>query len=448
MSSVKYTQIVAFKNEAGKNGAGQSPGWGLSGSEEALGAGDAFPFLSINRNKKINSEVPNAIDTMAFQDVPVKMSEYIESSFSRYEYFSGLGRQHYWTFGFGLPTIAVCVFRITAPTVEPVAGATYRDSATNDYTFMRKESYTSSGATVTQYIFRTDDTAVPAGATGNLTKQTGTGDATLAFTAHSVQMYEHVYELDSSSRHFIAYPTAEQVTGYQASDKKNRMATIGIKMSTSDFLFKNAMCKSFKINSSAAGFVEVASDFVAHTQDRGSYNSGTWTAPSDFSDSSNIVTHQHLNFQIGTSESALVDLGVTNWDLGIDIPLQVIQDTASGLYIAEPVLEGMYGITSNWTLSRFSAETYMGYRDAWTEVVARVSANNGYQMQEYLINSSIISDAGPDDSEVTQEQIVLAPSYDLTNNWSGKLYGSTLIHKSPIVYRVRDTVSTNFMFAV
>jgi hypothetical protein len=65
----------------------------------------------------------------------------------------------------------------------------------------------------------------------------------------------------------------------------------------------------------------------------------------------------------------------------------------------------------------------MGYRDAWTEVVARVSANNGYQMQEYLINSSIISDAGPDDSEVTQEQIVLAPSYDLTNNWSGKLYG-------------------------
>jgi hypothetical protein len=442
--SVKVLQTGAFQMEAGQAGAGQSPGWGQSGSEETLGTNNAFPYLELGKGKTINYEKDNSVTTNAFEDLPRKVTDYVEKSLSMNARVADIDQFMYWAFGFELPVVTVGVFVLTAPSVEPVAGATYRDTDLNDFTFMRKEV----NRTTTYYIFRCDDSHVPTLATGNLTKQAGTGGATLAFTAHSVLMYEHTFELDSRERHFTSFCYPEQIAGYSAGDKKNRMATIGIKMGTNDYRYKNSMCKKFNFKSSAAQFAQMAFDFVAHSEDRGDYSSSSWTYPAGLTASANIITHAQLRVELGTAEGSLTAVGATDVEVGFDAPLKLEQDTNSGVYLAEPQMEGKYGLTCNIVLSRYAAETWQGYRDNWTTVIGRISAEYGYYRTEFLVNSATLPEAGPDDSEIAKENLSLVVGYSATNNWSSWLYGNTLVHKSPLIMRVRNLSSTNQMFAI
>jgi hypothetical protein len=444
-TSLKIEQIGAFQLEAGKTGAGQSPGWGQSGSVEALGANDAYPWFELKKGKTVGNVQDNSITNHAFKDVSRKTSEYVEQGWATHLRFDGLNALLYWCFGFENSIVKVGVFALSAPTIEPVAGATYRDTDLNDFTFMRKET---SGGT-TYYVFRCDDSTVPTLGTGDLTKQAGTGDATLTFSAHSDLMYEHLYELDAHERHFMAYRTAEQITGYAAGDKKNRMATIGVKMGTNDYRYPNAMCKGFELRSQAAAFAELGMDFCAYDEERGDYDSDTWTFPTTRDSTENIVVHHQTAFEIGASESALVALGITSFNLKCGVPLQVLQDTLSGTHIAEPVMEGKYETTLESTISRYAAETYQTYRDAWTSVVARISAVSGYYMQEVLVQEAKLPQAGPTDDDVAQENLNIVLGSDAaTNAWSTWLYGNTLIQNGPIVLRIRNTDSVNHMFEI
>jgi hypothetical protein len=441
--SVKVLQTGAFKNEVGVTGATQSPGWGQTGSEEALGANDAFPYVELGKGKTLSYEKDNSVTSAAFEEVPRMVTQYVEKSVSTYFRAAGLNRFNYWMFGFELAPVTVCVFVLTTPSVDPTGGATYRDTDDNDFTFLRKET----NRTTTYYVFRCDDSTAPTLATGNLTKQAGTGDATLSFTAHSVVMYEHTYELDAHERHFTAFRTAEQITGYTSGDKKNRMATIGIKMGTNDFRYRNAMCKKFGLKSSAAQMAMWTMDFCGYDEGRDDYSSGDWTYPATLQAFDNVFAHHQMRVELGPDESTLTALGVTDIDLGVEIPLKMEQDTNSGLYLTEPVFEGKYGFNCNLILSRYSAETWQGYRDAWTTLVGRISAEYGYYRTEFLFHQAKLPEAGPDDSDVAKENLNLVMGYSSTNSWSTYLYGITFIQKSPLIMRVRDLVSSNTMFS-
>lgn len=444
--SIKVLEVGAFQLEAGKTGAGQSPGWGVTGSEETLGASDAFPYLTLGKGKTINTIADNSITSLAFKDVPRQVTQYVEKSLSMYSRFAGLDSFNYWMFGFENLVKTVVAFVITTPSVDPTAGAVYEDAdtPTNTMTFMRKEV----NASTTYYVFTATDGDIVAGAGGTLTKSSGTGDATLTYTANSGLMYEHLLELDSTSRHFVAYPTAEQITGYSAGDKKNRMATIGVKMGTNDFRYRNAMCKKFGFKSSAGQLAEMSIDFCAYDEGRADYSSSTWTFPATLIDSDNIVAHNQLRVQVGTTAATLVALGVTDVDFSVGVPLQILQDTTSGLYIAEPVMEGKYEIDLATTLSRYSAETYQGYRDAWTTVVGRISAEYGYYMTEFLFQEMKIMEAGPDEGDVAKENLKFSVGYSTTNAWSTWLSGNTILHNGPVVMRVRNANSSNMMFSI
>jgi len=445
-TSLKINQLGAFQLEAGQAGAGLSPGWGASGSEEALGASDAFPWLSFGKGKTINSERPNEITSEAYSDIPQKVGEYVDKSISLHPrfYSAKFGSMLYWMWGFENSIVEVGVFTLNTPTVEPTAGATYRDTDDNDFTFLRMETW---GTTI-YHIFSADDSVTPTLATGDLTKQAGTGDATLTFSARSALMYEHLYELDAHERHLTDYRTAEQISGYAAGDKKNRMATLGIKLGTNDYRYRNAMCKGFSLKSQAGGFSEVAADFVAYDEERDDFSSADWTFDSGFNISDSIVAHHNWIVQVGESAAALVNLGVTNFELGVSIPLQVLQDTVSGTHIAEPVFEGKYDISCGLTVSRHTVDTYQDYRDAWTTVVARMAARSGYYMQEILVQEAKITDAGPDDGDVPSNTLKLETGYPASNQWSTWLTGNTLIQGGPIVMRWRNADSTNHMFEI
>jgi len=444
MSTVKITQKAAFQLEAGQAGAGQSPGWGQSGSEEALGANDAYPWLAWPKGKDITSVDDNSITSEGFRDVPRKTMEHVEKAWGMPMRFDGLGSILYWAFGFENSIVKVCAFVVNTVTTDPDPEDTYADTDENDFTFLRKEVWNDA----TYYIFRCDDDAGPTLQTGNLDAVSSSGDDPITFTAHSGVMYEHLFELDALSRHLTAYETAEQITGWASGDKKNRMATIGIQTDVNDYRYKNAMCKSFNFSSTAGQLAELNGDLIAYDEERDDYSSSSWTYPTARKSSDNILAHHQLKTQIGVDAANLVDLGVVDASIGVGIPLQVLQDTESGTHIAEPVKEGKYDITAALTISRYSAATYQAYRDAWTTVLARIAGHYGYLMMEWLVNEAKLPQAGPDDSDVAREPLTLSIGFSSTNNWATWLTGNTLIQNGPVALRIRTTDSVNHMFEI
>jgi len=448
--SIKVFQKGAFQLEAGQTGAGQSPGWGESGSVETLGANDAYPYLSLGKSVTINKADDNSITGEAFKEIPRKVTEYIENNIEYHARFAGLNSKNFWMWGFENSIVEVVAFIVNTVSVDPTAGDTYDDTDGNGFTFMRKETW----RTQTLYIFRADDSVAPTLQTGDLDRVSGSGDDPITFTSHSTLMYEHLYELDAHERHFVDYRTNEQITGWASGDKKNRMATLGVAMGLNDYRYPNAMCKGFNFRSSAGELATINNDFAAYEEERGDYSSSSWTFPTTRNSSDNIVAHHQLRAEIGVDEDNLVALGVTSVEIGVGIPLQILQDTLSGQKLAEPVLEGKYDATLSMVLSRHSVDTYQGYRDAWTDTVARVSADYGFYMQEYLFQLARIPEAGPDDADVATEPLKLELGYETANNWSGWLYGNTLLQDSVsgkyggLVFRTRDFDSTNHMFEI
>ena len=441
MAYAKVFQKGAFKNESGSYSGLLSPGWGNGPAAGfALGTDDAIPYLSLGKSKTIGIVNDDSIISEGFADVPRKVSSYVEQSISCVNKFDGINKMLYWVAGLEDEVLPVVCYVTNAVSTLPVGGNTYSDG-TNTVTFLRREV----NKDATYLIFT--QSAVVAGQSGTLTRTSGSGDATITFTAHSGILYEHIFQFDPHERHLVAPRSEEQLAGYTVGDLKCRMATIGVNMDAdSDIVTSNAMCKRFSLSSNAGALSELAFDYLGHSQTIGDADSPLWTYPATLNDSDNNIVHHQMHVQLGTAIGSMTSLGVTSLELSSEIPLQVIQDTISGLYLVEPVMEGKYSNSINLTLSRYSATTWQTYRDAWTEVVARISATSGYLLQEFLVNNAVISQAGPDEDNVSKEPLKLDPGYLDTNRWSSYMYGSTLSH-SPIMVRVRNTTSANMALA-
>jgi len=443
MATVKALQIGAFKLEKGLT-EDQSPGWGEDSSEQTLSTGDAFPYLSLGKGVSIATVEDESITTNGFKDTPRQTGKHVEKSFEQNAYFANIDNKHYWAFGFEGSIVEECCFVLSTPSVDPSPGDTYEDTDENGFTFLRKEVH---GST-TYYVFSCTDSVVPTLSTGDLDRVSGSGDDPLTFTARSSLMYGHIYELDAHERHMATYRSAEQITGYTAGDLKNRMATIGLSYeSGSDMIYKNAMCAKWGLSSSAGQLAKLMYDFIAYNQLRADYTSSGWTFPSGMATNENIISHNQFKVEVGVDEDNLVELGISDFDVNFEVPLNKIQDTISGLYLAEPVFEGQYNLGCNLTLSRFSATTYQGYMDAWTTVCVRISAIYGYYRFELLINAAKVKSPGPSDDDVAKEMLEIIPYYTSTNNFEDWLEGYTLIQNSPIILRVRNLSDTNQMFA-
>jgi len=145
--------------------------------------------------------------------------------------------------------------------------------------------------------------------------------------------------------------------------------------------------------------------------------------------------------------SGLDELGMSNVDINVSVPLQSIQDFVSGLSIAEPEIEGKYDIGVTGTISRHTVETYQQYRDNQSVVVGHLYSNQGWYMQEYIIKEATLPTAGPDDSDIAQEPLDLKVGFvcATTHAFTNWLYGITETQSSPIVFRVRDLNPQNEM---
>mgnify|MGYP000947368352 CR=1 FL=1 len=430
--NTKAFQRAAFRNEGGATGSNQATGWGTTNVNNLPGTGDGIPYLSLGKSKTISSVPDNSIVSEGFDDLPRQVTKYVEQSVSYVNKLDGFNPQLYWAFGLCDEVLPVVCYVCSSPVTEPVAGATYTDSSANSLTFLRKEV---NGSYYTLYVFT--QTAVVSSQSGSLTRVSGTG-SDLTFNAHSSILYESVFKIDPRERHLVVPAVTQRISTYQSGDLKCRMATIGVNMDTnSDFLFINAMCKKFNVSSSAGALSELSTDFLARDREVSNYSSSTWTYPSAV-DADNNILHHYWSVYVNNTL-----VGCTSFNLGFEIPLQVIQDTLTGLFIAEPVMEGKYVFNSEIVLSRYSSLAWENLSDAWTEVPARIAAYSGYKLQEFFINNAIITNASPDDDNVAKQKLKLELGTSLTNNFPSQ--GLSITDYSPLMCRVRNTTATNYM---
>jgi len=429
-----------------------SEGWGDAASAATLGANDAFPYLSFSSKLAIALEEDASVTTKGFKALPRMIGKSVDNPLSFYGRYAGMNRFHYWMFGFEHDPKSVYCFKGTGFATAPTVGVVYVQSGKN-YTYLRTETYRS-GMSL-EYIFVFSSTEAAPTVAGELTSD---GKPTFTYTSVSAKMYEHTYEIDSGARHFRAYTAAEDavLTSVEVTDKRNLMATIGKRSDGYDIRYQNSICKGFNYKIAAAGLASFETNFLAYSEARDDYSSSAWTLLSGLGDNQLVPAHFEHMVLIGTAYAigangqlnSMSELGISNLDIGVGIPLQSMQDFVSGLSIAEPIIENAYDIKINGTISRHSSQVYQTYRDAQTPIILRVAANQGWYMQEWLVKTAILSEAGMDDSGVAQEVLAINPGYvEGSHQWTTWLTGVTEIHKAPIVFRTRDYESVNQMTA-
>lgn len=456
----KIFQTGAMKVEPGLNSGTPSDGWGQTVGVQTLGANDAFPWLTFGNKVGIGVSEDDSVITKAFKTTPRMTTKGVDNPISYHARFKGMNRFHYWMFGFENVVKEVVAFKAGAsPFNVPVTpGDAFVDTDTNNFTFLRTEKIKDIDGTFDYiYVFEADDSVSPTLQTGQLTCSSPAN--TFDFTSHSGTggsiMYEHLYELDSLGRRYRYYTSTEQsILSLAALDRRNLMATFAKRMASYDLRYRNAMCKNFSFKCSAPGMASYDANLVAYTEERGDYSSSDWTLLTGLDDAAIVPVHYEYRFGIGTALSlhndgyleGLTDIALSDWSLDVEVPTQAIQDIISGLQIAEPVLEGKYGIKMTGTISRHTVNTYQGYRDAQTPLVAHLVANQGWYMQEYMIKKATLDDAGAGDEDVAAESLSINPGFiSGTHEFSEWLEDITELHESPILMRVRDDSQYNEM---
>jgi len=261
-------------------------------------------------------------------------------------------------------------------------------------------------------------------------------------------IYSHLFELDSHERNLASYRTAEKTAvDYNMLDRKNRYACLGIKRGTNDFRYPFLLCGGFGFSSTAGEALKWTAKGPAYREDRSDYSSGSWTLAAGLGGSANKIMHHHLTLSLAPASGAFVDLAVTDVNVSVDIPLLLDQDSESGKYIAEPVMNGKYGVDFNFTLSRHAVDTYLQYRDNFQEVFAKLVYTSGdYEFGLYL-PSMVINDSAPTGDDVARLPIAFSTAKEPSggNPFVTEVGDHDIIQAGPLFCITKNTNSTNEM---
>lgn len=445
-----------------------SPGDWMS-NVNSLGAGNCFPYINLGTKKVINHEEDPCISCISFKDTARLTGTYVEDSISTYLRLKGISDLLYWMFGMEHAPVLVDVVR-SSTSGTYVNGDEYEDESNNSFTLIRTEKLKSG---VYQYIFSCDDDLA---INGDLSRVSGTGVPSIDVSSSSGILYEHLFELDAWERHQAEFrdvgagrydpdvgelselsPDNARGNAYTAGNLKCRRAIIGKKLATGDFQFPGAMCKKFSIQSEAGKMATISGDYVARAKEDSDTSSDTWTLKSELVTNDNVLGHH--DFQVCLDETDDVEndnIGVINFNLDVEIPLKVEQDTISGLLIEEPVFEGLYGLNLKVILSRHATDKYEDFRDAWDSICARIEAHVGYEKLSLLIENAKLSNAGPNDEEVAKEELdfvigTLGLEYLAGNPVDNgpfvdnALFSHKNINRSPVLLLVRNSDANQYM---
>jgi hypothetical protein len=460
MGTAKIFEAGAFGLEYSRQ-ATPHGGWGDNLSANKLESSAGFPWLSFSNQFNIGTAMDNSVTSTAFETGSRIVSKTVDNDLSFHNRFEGCNAFLAWMWGWEGAAVETVALTVTDASVPLVAGDVLTDLNTTDtFTFARYETYRDMEFNLlTLAILYPDapDTVPTAGP--------GTLDGTvndLPYLTTSLTMYEHLYELAKDGRQLRNF-TADEETAlgghYVTDDQRCLMGTLAKRYTEFQVRYANALSKKMDIKWTPAELSTYDSGYMAFREERvetGNNFEGS-TQPVDFdmacslTDVTGVVAHYQTAVEIGkrntdTETFPLAEEGITDLNISTEIPLQNLQDTISGVYLANPFLEGKYKITSSMTVSRMDGPKFSEYRDTLQKLKGRISSNMGFLMQEVLIKEFTLTKAGGDDSDVTAEPLDLSINASCgVHDFADHLYGQTEVNNSPIVMRTRDYNKYNML---
>lgn len=467
----KIFQAGAFVGENGLASASpQSLGWGDPLSVKTPAASDAISWLEYGNQLTVNTVTDDSVTVNAARSAPRVVGLRVDLPFNFLARFEAIDYLNYWMFGYENTPQSVFVFRAGASpwgTTEPALGVNtqFEDGFPTQFTYIRKEPAKDAlGEDEFLYIFASSTAPDTGLGSGSLAEVTA-GPNSFTYNSASVQKFEHLYEMDASGRRYRDYSINEQIMGWSAGDKKNLMMTLAKRMSPYDYRYGNSICRSFTYMQPAQDMARWETNFLAYKQEKssapGGFGSANWTLVASLEDNETAPAHYqsrtHLGTTVGTfgnkdadPDTELIELCSAEFSVAVEIPVKQDQDTCSGLYLAEPILENKYEIKYADTILYHIDKVWQDYRDTNQRLFGRFATHKGDDMMEFLMKNIVLTQAGPDDSDVAMEPLEgdVSATNPADDQWatSGWLFGHTQIQNMPLILRVRNDSSVNSMF--
>lgn len=195
--------------------------------------------------------------------------------------------------------------------------------------------------------------------------------------------YKHVIELDDIMHRQTwtldgdRLPSGGGGGTWDANDQKVRTGNLIIAKSVNDWKFNSVAVNKMSVKI-APERVQIEFDLIGYNHSRGSYNSANFTLATT---QTNVIW-PHLVFSINGSA-----VGITKAEINLDNHLEAEADTASGLYIKEPMRGAMRDVTFGFDLARYEADTRLDDLDAGTERYASFVFTSGTYILGFYISA-------------------------------------------------------------
>ncbi len=455
-SRVNQTGAVGFENGVNHGGFGDFD------SRNELSSEAGRPYTAMPLQKEFDTITDESITS-----APYKQEEQLGriNCDNNYEYvnrFTGRNSDYLWAWGF--ETVhPVSVYRVGDLEITPAKDDEFTDDAANTLNFLREENYKDiMGNNIRLFIFdNVADATISESSSSETLTATAGDDITTSHTFGN--MYEHQYELprDRKQRDFSSKEAAK-LSDLDLSGRTRQLYQTFAKSYHDYYLVSpNVMAENFSLSSSAGEYVNISHTTAGHNvriigSDNARKDNGESITPVDFSMPCNLkqttdnVVHSQMTAEMfahvegeNFEDATKVDMEVTELDTEVSFSLDRLQSSASGYYIMEPNLEGHYDVTSSVTIGRQSGTQFQEWRDLRQHLGARYAWNKGGLMQELIVKSFSLDQAGADDSPVAQEPVELnIHAVCDTHKFTDWLYDEVYAD-SPVVFRVRDNNPAN-----
>jgi len=443
-ASSRITQSGAFGNEFSGTGVDVHNGWGTDAPLKPLSIDAGFPYLTFEHDPEPVLERDTSVTSKAFQTGEREVGRTLDKSLSFNNRCDGMDKQLSWMTGWENKTKKVIVFQTNRLTDAP-AGTVFSTDG-EDYTFLRQyQAKTITNKVIFYAVFSYLLDNAP-------DTQAGTLDQAGAFLDLTYigwdKMYEHTYELSNDGRAFRAFTASERTAlGNQATvdDRRTCMATLAKKFPEYSFRFQNTKCYKFGFKWAPQKFTEVMGSWLGYDQERIKttdplHSDIDYDMLCSMVESNNIFAHNQTRFEIGVASTKYnggnyTFYPVTEMNVDVEVPLQKQQDTESGLFLTDPVLNGLIAISAGATITHSKDEQFMEWRDNRTKLAGVIRSSYGFYSQEIFLKKFTLPKAGPDGGEVSAEPITL--SVELTcGGHAFDQYFTDDVMGSPMVIRV------------
>lgn len=255
---------------------------------------------------------------------------------------------------------------------------------------------------------------------------------------------KHVLELDDNLHRegWLAgeerYPSGGGGGTWNAGDQKVRSGVLALAKQVNDWKFHSVMVNRMTVRGEMKR-VSIEYELIGYNLVRGSYNSANWTLATD---KRNVIMPGVLTFKINNTA-----YGISRYEISLDNNLISERDTASGLFIREPVRNGKRTVQFGFDFLRYESNTFLDNLDNDTERYCSFKhVSNDYALGFYFSAFKFEKiDAPIAGSEIIRMKHQCVPYIPSSDQFASEWSNIQLKKNAEMVCMIIDDNSNNYL---